>query len=459
MAYNFRPKNRNEILSQRKGNSEIAANIYDFIMKEYGVTIVLDPTTNFNKIKIPREVKDKDTLANIKNKMIRNKIFLGSVVLDFGNGSGAGGSSMNAAETAKQENGTRLYCEYFNERNIFPPAAALQKVYPEADDDWVNTFELQAKEMKRYLHAAGYEWSRDSGIMPFVENIAKNSCGVKKKDSWNPADIYCVRKSRINDIQNKMNEIAATPQDPRNRLMMLNDYMRELFISKDLIGISLKKLSKGQIKIEETNVGNKNVKHDVGIVKNTISLNLNMKASGEFETGELTFKIDVGGHLAVVQVRSFSGGVRETSQMEMTGVGAAAKLGKVSTIEAIDPYLSRYGLKRRKGNEVPKVGSWTQHDIDHYVEEFNSIKNVRLDGSLIDWGGVNDFRPILSNAIAVEKENNRTAMQLCAKLQCFQWIKNFDTLQQRGKLEEFLVVLYNGAKKQYDSAGPFLKIS
>ena len=57
-----------------------------------------------------------------------------------------------------------------------------------------------------------------------------------------------------------------------------------------------------------------------------------------------------------------------------------------------------------------------------------------------------------------ELVNNRTASQLSSKLQCFQWIKIFDTITKRGKLDEFLSVLYYGAKKEYESAGPFLKI-
>ena len=39
--------------------------------------------------------------------------------------------------------------------------------------------------------------------MPFVEKIALEKCGVRTKDSWNPADIYLVKKSQKNKIQNK----------------------------------------------------------------------------------------------------------------------------------------------------------------------------------------------------------------------------------------------------------------
>ena len=49
----------------------------------------------------------------------------------------------------------------------------------------------------------------------------------------------------------------------------------------------------------------------------------------------------------------FSGGERESTQMDMTGVGAK-QLGKVSSREALDPFLSKYGLKRRMGTNLQK---------------------------------------------------------------------------------------------------------
>jgi hypothetical protein len=36
--------------------------------------------------------------------------------------------------------------------------------------------------------------ARDSGIMPYIEGIAKTECGVTVKDRWNPMDIVMVKK-------------------------------------------------------------------------------------------------------------------------------------------------------------------------------------------------------------------------------------------------------------------------
>ena len=91
------------------------------------------------------------------------------------------------------------------------------------------------------------------------------------------------------------------------------------------------------------------------------------------------------------------------------------------------------------------------------MSEQKSLQRVNIGGSRIDFGK-NDWETTLRNAVELEKDNNRTASQLSSKLQCFQWIKIFRDVESKNKLQDFLTVLYFGAKKQYSTAGPFLKI-
>jgi hypothetical protein len=226
-----------------------------------------------------------------------------------------------------------------------------------------------------------------------------------------------------------------------------------------LIGVSLKKLGRTAT-LEESNVTKQQTLKDISIIANSIKLDLDLDTNGEFKTGEMKFKIKVGDNEVNVQIRAFSGGVRESTQMDMTGAGAAAKLGKVSAREAIDPFLTSLApaQKRRMGTTIPKVGAFTEEDIKKYVNEQKTLKDVRIGGSPIDFGS-KDWETTFRNAIELEKGNNRTASQLSAKLQCFQWVKIFEEVEKQGKLKEFLSILYFGAKKEYASAGPFLKIS
>jgi len=456
MAFNFRPKTSNDITGKNKPYSIQAAAVFAFVQKEYGTTIVLDPTKDFSDIKIPRIVEQTDNIKRVKEKLAK-VANLQKLKIAFGNGSGEGGSSINAAETAKQENATRFVCEQFIEKGKMPPGNAIEKIYPKYDDGWAQTFQMQAEALKGFLKGkTGYEYSRDQGIMPFVEKIAIEKCGVRTKDSWNPADIYIVKKSQKDKIQKKIKSIGDMSGSKEAKLDSLNEYMRSEFISRNLIGISLKKLGKG-VKLEETNVkGNKVEK--IEMVKNSLRCDLDLNTKGEFNTGELAFQIKVDKALVNVQVRAFSGGVRESTQMDMTGSGAAAKLGKVSSREAIDPYLAKNQLKRRMGTDIPKVGAFTKATINEYLAEQQKLSRYRIAGMVTNFGKVK-WETSFKKARELEISNNRTASQLSSKLQCFQWVNILYQLDRKKKLNEFLNVLYYGAKKQYATAGPFLKIS
>ena len=456
MAFNYRANNAKEIISKKKAFSLQASQIYSYISKTYGETIILDPTTNFSDIKIPRAVEKKIGIAALKQTLAKTTDTKG-LKIQYGNGSGAGGSTINAAETAKQENATRFVCERYIETGRFPRDSEVEKIYSQYDDGWANTFQMQATALKKWLGSnKGYEYSRDTGIMPFIEKIALQKCGVRTKDSWNPADIYLGRKSKLKQIQDKVTKIGNMKSEPTAKLDALNEYMRELFKKRDLIGISLKKLGKS-VSLEETNVAGNKVEK-ITMVKGSLRCDLDLKANGEFVTGEMAFALKVGNANVNVQIRAFSGGERESTQMDMTGVGAAAKLGKVSSREALDPFLSKYGLKRRMGTNLPKVGEFSKADIDFYLKEQQKLSRYTIAGNKVYFGKVK-WETSFSKARKLEVGNNRTASQLSSKLQCFQWIEILNTLQKKGVLNEFLNVAYYGAKKQYATAGPFLKIS
>ena len=66
MAFNFRPKSVVEVKARKKPYSLQASKVFDFIKKQYGETIVLDPNKDFSDIKIPRAVEKKDNIKTVK---------------------------------------------------------------------------------------------------------------------------------------------------------------------------------------------------------------------------------------------------------------------------------------------------------------------------------------------------------------------------------------------------------
>lgn len=461
MAYNLKIESAKDIqkLKNRSNASDVIA-AFDIIKNKYGVGIIVDPTANLKIVKIPREVEKKGVkISQIQQLLTNEKISKSQIEVRFGNGSGGGG--LNALETAKQENASRVYFEHYIETGNEPPFKDIEKVYPNVDDEWMEAFKAQAVILKKWLGPnRGYSYSRDDGIMPFVEGLAKKYAGVATKDNWNPADIYMVRTAKLADIKNDL-QIVETMSNKVAARDALNDVMRRYFASKDLIGISLKKVDPKKVKIEESNTKTTVKTSDIKI-KGNLNLDMSMINAMTFKTGELSWKTEVFGNVVNFQIRAFSGGVREGVQMDATGQGASAKLGKVSTVEAIDPYLAKFGLQRLKTSEIPKVGQWSRSDVDFWVNLWDNLKDTKLHGNGVNWGqGISsraDFEIVLRQAIVAEQEIAKTASNLSAKLQCLRYLYNMKELDRRGVFDEFLNTCYYGAKKEYSGAGVFLKI-
>ena len=175
----------------------------------------------------------------------------------------------NAIETAKQENGSKVYFQNIIESATTPSEAdmlnVVVKVYPDLAknpalrDVWMSTYAKQATALVNYLgNNKGYNYSRDEddGFMMFIEDIAKTRCGVKTKDNWDPADIYMVRARKEKDIRKHLDSITKSEDEMAN-IYSLNSYMRELIKSKDLVPVSLKAISntKKTADLELSNMG------------------------------------------------------------------------------------------------------------------------------------------------------------------------------------------------------------
>ena len=165
----------------------------------------------------------------------------------------------DAKETKKQENGSRIVFESVIERGKFPTVDYIEKnAYENMPASWLKTFELQANAIKKYVGGKKrYNYSRDKGIMPFLERIAKDKMGVSVKDRWNPMDIVMVIAAKEKSITKKIEDIGNEKGlDSKQKLSKLNLYMKDLLKSRDMIPISLKALSKGATfaKLEEANL-------------------------------------------------------------------------------------------------------------------------------------------------------------------------------------------------------------
>ena len=386
----------------------------------------------------------------------------------------------SAIETAKQENGSRLFLESAIERGVEPSATEMLKVYDGYGLPWKLTYRKQVAAVKEYIGSRrGYEYSRDSGIMPFIEEIAKTDCGVSVKDRWNPMDIVMVKKSKKSVVEGTIREITNIDGMTKDaNLVLLNAYMREVLEDKILIGISLKaiKANKKKANMELANMaGDKSARINITPITGSVKCNLTIgkKKKYLFDTGELGFDLSTesGGEIHG-QSRNFQySKARNVVQTDLTpkGKDAGAKLGKVSSV-ALDKFLGDIGLLRppsaSRHPHIPLVGGWEDNDRRYWIDLYDELQRSNFD---IDFGDVavyesnakigEGFEQVLNYAIENETSDRSAAGRFSSKLIAMEWAKIWTQISSKGKLEEWGKVLYYGAKKEFSSKnGPFMKI-
>lgn len=388
----------------------------------------------------------------------------------------------NAQETAKQENGSRLFLESVIERGKEPPDKDMLKVYDGYNLEWKLTYRKQVDAVKSYIgKQKGYEYSRDKGIMPYIENIAKNECGVAVKDRWDPMDIVMVKKSMRGTVEGTIRELTNMEgMSKEANLLILNAYMREALRDKILIGISLKaiKSNKKKANMELANMrSDKSTRINIEPIDGSLkcTLTLGKKANYLFDTGELGFdlKTESGAEIHG-QTRSFQySKARNVSQTDLTpkGKDAGAKLGKVSSV-ALDEFLQSNDLERppsaSRHPHIPVVGKWNETDKQYWIDLYDKLKDSTYN---IDFGDVSvyenkikigdTFKQILNKSIEYETDSKdrSSAGRFSSKLISMEWAHIWSELSSKGKLKEWCTVLYYGAKKEFSTKnGPFLKI-
>ena len=386
----------------------------------------------------------------------------------------------DARETAKQENGSRVFFEHVIEKGKEPTDKMMLSIYDGYSPEWRDTYRKQTEALKKYLGSnKGYEYSRDNGIMPYIEEIAKKECGVSVKDRWNPMDIVLVKKGKKKVIEGTIKELTNIDGMSKDaKLGLLNAYMRETLNEKLLIGVSLKAIAKTKktASTEVANAGGKSIPTEVDMVKGSLkcTLTLGKKKPFLFDTGELGFDMETakGGKIHG-QSRNFQySKERNLVQTDLTpkGKDAGAKLGKVSSI-ALDSFLGGMGLNRptsaAKDKNIPPVGQWTDSAKRYWIDLYK-----KLDSSgMVDFGEVavyednkkvaDGFEAVLDYAIIYEtkKADRSSAGRFSSKLVAMEWANIWVTIAKKGKSKEWCTALYYGAKKEFgNSNGPFLKI-
>lgn len=379
-----------------------------------------------------------------------------------------------AKDTQMQENGSRVFFEQLIEKGTEPSISFIEdKAYPNMPALWYQYFQLQGKAIKKYLgNEKGYVYSRDTGIMPFLEKAAREM-GVTTKDNWNPMDIVMVKKDKEDKITDDVKEILKGGDEKVAKLEKLNVLMQELLLSKTMVPISLKGLTKNQqaARIEEANMGGAKKKIEFKLKPNSLYCDLDMEKPPLFDTGEFSLRFFVNRTDEVaVQVRSFRYSKPTTGpQTDLTPKGGGAKLGKAS-VAAIRPFLANIGLEMPpsvvRDPMITVSGKFTDAQIEFWANFYDNIKDKTIEGQRVNWDAPltygnkkSSFKKNLETGLANADMDRNTLGRIYSKLHALRTIELYIKISEKGKFEEWLETLYYGAKKEFSNLnGPFIKI-
>ena len=127
------------------------------------------------------------------------------------------------------------------------------------DGEWVVNFYKQQEVLLKKIGKPKFtEFNRDGGFMDWVTDLVKDEFEIGQKDNWNPADIWLIQdekkwKKKIKDAFNQKKDPTASIE---SELAKFNAIFRALFRTKQIMGISLKKVG-NKAEWKEVNVSGK----------------------------------------------------------------------------------------------------------------------------------------------------------------------------------------------------------
>ena len=234
--------------------------------------------------------------------------------------------------------------------------------------DWLISYFAQQKVLMNQVQPVRIsEFNRDGGFMDFVSKLISKKFGIKKKDNWDPADIWIIN----GDQEMYIRQIKESMEGPHQTIGELNGILRTMFKKKQVMGISLKKTGKVAF-YEEVNLD--------GLIPDTKSYNYDVPMTDliaffdiEAKTGMFTqdVKIKVD---SIKDNKTFSFQIKANSSNSRTGSNlkfeptmkgaSSARLGKApvdDVCEILKEIKSTADFENRYQNYPGTLNEFLKH--------------------------------------------------------------------------------------------------
>ena len=318
-------------------------------------------------------------------------------------------------------------------------------------------------------------------FMEWVADYVKKEFKIQRKDNWNPADVWLIKNQRKHRLE--IIEAMKGPTTKRRKgaveanLIQFNDLFRELFKKKEIMGISLKKVSGGEAKWKEVNVTEEYFKGIEAIEMSYTSskckfgpgavtasqeergrrkLELPTKA-GMFsmETQETMISLtDTANNIKYeIQIKANDNSKFDNLKYEPKDKSnPSARLGK-ATGSYVDDLVEFYGIRgwKRKWQDYPQ--NKTQFNEREQNKYLGMIKELKSDG--VDIGNVTPLEAVIN----IRETFSRTSQPQTAnsKLMQITWLYNLLSLstKKRNKMLTDIIYLAEKSGRRY---GPYGKL-
>ena len=326
-----------------------------------------------------------------------------------------------------------------------PKYKELEKLYPGVEEEWLKVFYAQqAKMLDEFSNVKFKVFNRDEGFMGYISDLVKKKFGVSKKDTWNPADIWCIQD------QNKIESIIDKTIDGNGSqtILELNAVLRKLFIERRVVGISLKKVSGDVAKYEEYNVREDGLEADYNF--NVDSKGINFDLKGEtFATQDSTIVVSGNGAEYKFQIKANDSKSTSNLKWEPTQKGAAAaRVGK-APVDMVAKLISDNKKKFvNKHQDFPSTRTAFMEDADKYKNIFVKLKSGGVDL------GVNNEDQFYENMLVVYETEPHVAHSKCMQMEFMAEVVSMNKEKQR----EFMTDMVFLAAKKGKRFGPFGKL-
>ena len=226
----------------------------------------------------------------------------------------------------------------------------------DVDEDWINNFYKQQKTLIDKIGRPNFtEFNREGGFMEFISDLVKTEYGISGKDNWNPADIWLIQDEK--KWTKMIEDSVKTTSNKAQGVLYLNSIMRKLFASRQVFGISLKKVAAGKdARIEFVNDKSEFFQklEKLRFEYDGADCKLGQKTDKEgtitLSTQDTRLYIKDGGNVYNFQIKANNSTSMSNLKYEPTSTGAtAARLGK-ATVELVEQLLKDYKLKFKKDN-------------------------------------------------------------------------------------------------------------